>query len=168
MKRLILLALMAACSSSGPALDTATIGSLSFGVPSGWERKELSNHDRAMAEWTPAADDNERKEALTVVRTERPAMAKATPRQLQRSLADAQRHLPLGTFSAPTSFTTRHGLRGVRVEGQFVPPGRGTPYRRIHAVLVDGTALVNVLYTARELDRESFDAVLDSFIGKGA
>jgi hypothetical protein len=157
----------AACSSSGPALDKASIESLGFGTPSGWARRDVSNAQRAMFEWTPSADDNDRKESLTIVRTDRPATAKSTPAQLQRMLGDAQRKSPRSSFSTPTHFITRHGFQGVRIEGEFLPPGRNARYHRIHAVLVDGTKLVNVIYTAKDPDRESFDAVLDSFFREG-
>ena len=164
----VLAATLIGCSSSGPSLERASIGSLAFGTPSGWAKRDLSNRQRAMFEWAPSSDDNERKESLTVVRADRPATAKSTTEQLQRFLADAQHGMAGATFSAPQSFTTRHGFRGVRVEGDFIAPqAAAVRYRRIHAVIVDGTSLVNVLYTARGPDRENFDAVVDSFFREG-
>lgn len=164
----ILITTMIGCSSSGPSLERGSIGSLVFGTPSGWAKRDLSNRQRAMFEWAPTADDNDRKESLTIVRADRPATAKSTTEQLQRFLSNAQRGMPSASFSAPQSFTTRHGFRGVRIEGDFVAPQvAGVRYRRMHAVIVDGTSLVNVLYTAREADRENFDAVVDSFFREG-
>ena len=161
------LVVASACSSSGPALDKATIGNLAFGAPSGWEKRDVSNKQRAMLEWVPSADDNDRKESITVIRADRPATAKATPAQLQHMLVEAQRGMTNATFAAPVSFTTRHGFRGVRVEGEFAPPGQSVRYRRIHAAFVDGTTVVNVLYTARDPDLENFESVLDSFFREG-
>lgn len=169
MNRFILFAVATmGCSSSGPSLEKATIGRLTFGTPSGWAKRDLSNPQRAMFEWAPSTDENERKESLTVVRADRPATAKSTQEQLQQMLAGAQRGMVGASFSAPHPFTTRHGLRGVRIDGDFVvPQAAGARYRRIHAVIVDGTSLVNVLYTAREPDRETFEAVVDSFFREG-
>ena len=156
----VLLVVAIGCASSAPALDKATIGRLTFGAPSGWEAHDLSNPQRAMWQWIPGDhDNNEGKESLVVIRSDRPTMAKATTSQLQRLLREAQPHE--STFATPSSFTTRHGYRGVRIEGEF--SAATARYRRIHAVFVDGTATVNVIYTARVLDRERFDAVLDSF-----
>ncbi len=159
------LSLAFGCASSSPSLDKASIGSLSFGTPSGWTTRDVSSPQRKMFEWSPT--DNERKESLTVIRSDRPAMAKATQAQLQHLMREAQRAMPDAAFSAPISFTTRHGFRGARIEGSFTPPGSSVRYHRIHATFVDGSALINVLYTSRELDRESFDAVLDSFFREG-
>lgn len=162
------IALATAGCSSEPALDRATIGNLEYGVPSGWSSRDLSQWERTGIEWRPDADDNEHKESLIILSTERPAMAKATPGYLGKLLGDAQHTLPGAVFSRPTAFTTRHGLAGVRVEGDLVPTSQGKTYRRMHAVIVDGGSLVHVLYTARELDRERFEAVVDSFAKKGA
>lgn len=167
MNRLGVLAIVAACSSSGPSLEKASIGNLVFGTPAGWERHDVSSPQRAMLEWRPSADDNERKESLTIVRADRPATAKATPAQLHEMLIAAQRRMPGAELSAARSITTRHGFHGAVIETSFVPPGSTARYRRVHAVLVDGTAMVNVLYTARDPDRASFDAVIDSFFREG-
>lgn len=161
----VTLSLAFGCASSSPSLEKASIGSLSFGTPSGWTSRDVSSPQRKMFEWSPI--DNERKESLTIIRSDRPAMAKATSVQLQRLIRDAQSAMPGATFSAPISFTTRHGFRGARIEGSFTPPASRVRYHRIHAMFVDGTAVINVLYTSRELDRESFEAVLDSFFQEG-
>ncbi len=110
------------CASSSPSLEKASIGSLSFGTPSGWTSRDVSSPQRKMFEWSPT--DNERKESLTIIRSDRPAMAKATPVQLQHLMRDAQGVMRDASFSAPISFTTRHGFRGVRIEGSFLPRGQ--------------------------------------------
>jgi hypothetical protein len=155
-----MLYLAAACSSSSSAVERATIGSLAFDAPGGWTRRDLSTHQRAMVEWRPA--DHEREESVAVVRVERPALAKGKDSQLERLLQEAQANLPRGTFGQPARFSTKHGLWGVRIEGELVQPGQTVPVHRLHAVLVEGTALVHVIYTARELDREAFELVVDS------
>jgi len=132
----VALSLSSGCASSSPSLEKASIGNLSFGTPSGWTSRDVSNPQRKMFEWSPA--DNERKESLTVIRSDRPAMAKASQAQLQHLMRDAQRAMPEATFSAPLSFTTRHGFQGVRIEGSFTAPVAGARYRRIHAAFVDG------------------------------
>ena len=73
----------------------------------------------------------------------------------------------MATLVHPTSFVTKNGFSGIRVEGEFVPPNKETPYRRLHAVVVDGGSLVNVIYTAKQLDHESFDAIVDSLSREG-
>jgi hypothetical protein len=153
--RLSLIALtLVACASSDPPLEHATIGSLEYGAPSGWVSRDLSGRNLPSFEWTPL--DNEHKQSITIVRRERPIASSS--RQLGALVASAQ---PTGRFGAPNQITTKSGLRGVRIEGAFA---RGsTTYHRIHAVLVDGSSLVHVIYTAREPDRETFDAVVDSF-----
>jgi hypothetical protein len=49
---------------------------------------------------------------------------------------------------------------GSKIEGSMVVNEK--TYHRIHAVFVDDTSLVNVIYTAKDLDRENFDAVINS------
>jgi hypothetical protein len=118
-----------------------------------------------MFEWTPS--DNAHKESVDVFRVARAAAAKSPTDRIERFLVEAQQKLLQGRFSAPSHFTTRHGLKGVRIEGEFLPPNQTNKYQRLHAVLVDGTSLVHVIYTAREADRENFELVVSSF-GRGA
>ncbi len=155
-----MIVLLASCASS-PSLDTAKLETLDYVVPSGWTSRPLSSPHGSIVEWTPQGD-NERKESLVVSRVANPALALEKNRAyLTRDLVGANRALPEARFSAATSFINRGGLRGVRVEGTFTPVGQAQAYHRIHAVLVDGPALVHVLFTSREPDRDQIDAVLD-------
>jgi hypothetical protein len=65
---------------------------------------------------------------------------------------------------------TARGLVGARVDLDFVPPGQPSRYRRVHVVLVDGSALVHVLYTAKHADVEgdAIGVVLDNLQHEGA
>jgi hypothetical protein len=150
-----------ACSSSS-SVERATLGNLTYDVPANWSSRDFSARDRAMLEWTPR--ENERKESVTVIRAERAALAKSGgTRRVERLLQEAQAKLPSGKFSAPVRFATRHGFEGVRIEGAFTPPNQTQPYQRLHAILIDGTSLLHVIYTAREADREAFETVVESF-----
>ena len=158
--RLALLVVLASCASS-PSLDTAKLETLDYVVPNGWTSRAMASPHGAMVEWTPEGD-NERKESLVVSRVANPALALESNRAyLTRDLVGANRALPEARFGSPVSFTTRGGLRGLRVDGTFTPNRQPQPYHRVHAVLVDGTSLVHLLFTARELDRDQVDAVLD-------
>jgi hypothetical protein len=162
MSRLVLLAWLAelaSCASSAPAVDLAKIETLEYAVPAGWKQRDVSSPFEKAHEWKPDGE-NERKESLVVSRVARPALAKSRP-HLRRTIVEANNQLPRARFSPPTSFVTRGGLPGLRVEGTFTPPNQAVAYHRIHAVLVDEASLVHVLYTARELDREHIEAVLD-------
>jgi hypothetical protein len=156
----LLLALLG-CASSGPAVDPARLESLDYEVPAGWKSRDVSTLQNAMTEWTPDGD-NDRKESIVIARAEQPALAAPKNRgYLRRDLVEAANHLVNARFNQPTSFVTRNGLSGLRVDGSFTPLGQTSAYHRIHAVLVDGTSLVHVLYTARDPDREHIEAVLD-------
>ena len=159
---LVLATLASTACSSSPSGDPATIGNLTYVVPSGWSSKDLSNPQRAMFEWTPPPADNEHKESVVVIRTERAALAKSATGHVTRLLEDAQKNLPGGTFGPPASISTRFGFHGAKVEGKFTPAGQTVTYRRIHAVLVDDKHLVHVVYTAREADGDHFETVLES------
>jgi hypothetical protein len=165
MSRLVIAcACLAACGSS-VSVDRATLGSLEYAVPSGWSSRDLSTRERAMVEWRPA--DNEHHESITVVRSERAALAKK-PARIRKLLEEAQHGLSNATFTIPTPITTKSGLRGFRVDGAFTPYGKTEVHQRIHAVLVDDKSLVHVVYTGREVDRETFETVVDSFFNRGA
>ena len=156
------------CGSSGPPLDRQPLaGGLDVGVPTDWSVHDFSTRDRTTIQVTPTPDDDEHGESLLVTRAPRPAQAKASQARLGRWLVEAQRKLPEATFGHPTSFTTKNGFSGLRVEGAFVPPNKQTSYRRLHAVVVDRDSLVNVIYTAKQLDRETFDAIVDSLSREG-
>jgi len=113
--------------------------------------------------WTPA--DNEHHESVTVIRTElAPAMAKAGSPTLDNMVAAAIAGLPGAKSPIVSPFLTRSGLRGVRAEVDYVPPGARASYHRVHVVLSDhdGRSLVHVLYTARipDEDAHALDLVL--------
>ena len=156
----LLLLLSVGCAASGPSLDRATISTVTFGVPSGWSSKDLSTPSLQMLEWTPPYND--RPESLSIIRREMAAISKHHDR-LGGLLLKASGQLDHATFKRPDRISTKHGLVGARIEGSFVPAGQLTPYQRIHAVLVEGTHLVHVIYTGQELDREVFEAVLVTY-----
>jgi hypothetical protein len=161
MNRPLLLGLaIVGCSSSGPSLDRASLGRLEFAVPAGWSSHDRSNKLASMIEWTPSDSDDPA--SLVVLRGERASVA-SSPNHLPSLIRAAQAQLPESVFQPPTRISTRFGLSGVRIEGDFRPDHQPTTYHRIHAVLVDGASLVHVIYTAREPDREAFDAVVESF-----
>jgi hypothetical protein len=159
--RALLLIALAACASSTPSLDPAKLDTLDYGAPAGWKSRDVSAPQTAAVEWTPTGD-NDRKESLVISRVPQPALAAARSRpHLRRTLVAANAQLPDARFSSPTPVVTRGGFSGLRVEGTFTPPTQAVSYHRIHAVLVDGTSLVHVLYTARDPDRDYIGAVLD-------
>jgi hypothetical protein len=158
--RALLLLFLASCASSERDVVTAKIDTLDYVAPMGWKPRDVSSHRGTVIEWTPDGD-NDRKESLVVSRVEQPALA-MSPLHLRRALVETTSRLPDARFSSPRSFVTRSGLSGWRTEGTFSPLGpRAGTYQRIHAVLVDGSSLVHVLFTARDLDREHIDVVLD-------
>lgn len=163
----LLLVTLASCSEPEPAFDTATLATLEYRIPEGWQARDRSTLQRATVEWTPKVD-NDRKESLVISRVDSPALAAAKSRpHLKRTLVDANAHLPGALFGAPRAFITRAGLFGLRVDGTFTPPDlrrdQAASYHRTHAVLALGESLVHVLYTARDPDREHIEVVLDGF-----
>jgi hypothetical protein len=119
--------------------------------------------------WTP--DDNEHHESVTLQRTPpMPALSDSGPPTPRRLLGEAMRGLPGGAFAAPVEMRSKMGLLGVSVDGTFIPPGQDHAFRRIHAVLFEGTTLVHVMFTAgdADVDPEPFNVVLDSLHTKGA
>jgi hypothetical protein len=141
--------------------ELATLGNLSFVVPSGWASRPLSEQRVTIREWAPDDADNDAKESLVIMRTQaRPATAKAGAPQLARLLSQAQTGLAQTTFSAPTRARNPHGFVGARIEGSFVPQGQTQPYHRIHGVFVDGESMVHVIYTARTPDRETYETLV--------
>lgn len=161
--RALLLIALAGCSSSEPSLVSARLATLEYRVPDGWVSRDRSTIQRATVEWTPEGD-NDRKESLVVSRVESPAFAVERSRpHLKRQLVEANNQLPQASFTPPKAFITQSGLFGLRVDGTFTPPHQVGVYHRTHAVLVEGKTLVHVLFTARDSDRESIEAVLDGF-----
>jgi len=152
MRCLTLVALIAACSSSEPPREHVQLGPLTFDVPADWSRVEANRRGVSTAIWSPP--ENVRKETLTVTRSLLvPVTAQAGPLVLQEQLARANT-LPGAKRSGVEFFVSQQGLNGARVELDYVPPNSSERYHRIHAVLVDGDALVHVLYTARDPDTE--------------
>jgi hypothetical protein len=146
------LAALAACGSDETLpREQARLASLAFDVPADWTRSDSSRRGVATAEWQPA--DNDRKEAITVIRTKlSPAVAKAGANALDAYLVASQRALPDARTSRPQPVVTPRGLAGRRIDVDFIPSGQQDRYRRVHVVLTDGDALVHVLYTAKHLD----------------
>jgi hypothetical protein len=149
-----------ACKVDTPlAREKAQLHDLSFDVPLGWQRIDKAHPGLETAEWRPQDTENY-KESITVMRTElAPAVAKAGEPALEPYLRAAQRSLPDIHMLDVKHVATSKGLTGVRVDVDYVPPGLKDRYRRSHAVFVDGTQLVHVLYTARHDDADP--AVLD-------
>lgn len=163
MKHLAGLALLAtvACSSDSIETQSVEVASLAFDVPATWQRRDANRRHVAIAEWVP--EDNERKESVTVIRTETsPAVAKAGAPAVEPLLVAAQRSLANVRASRVKRVTTARGMSGARVDIEFVPPGVEDRYHRTHVVLVDGSALVHVLYTARAPNAAVLELVLAS------
>lgn len=159
MNKFLAAILLVACASGddGPPRVRVKHASLSFDVPADWQRVDYSRRGVATAVWQP--NDNDRKESITVIRTEQsPAVAKAGATGIEPYLAAAQRSLPKARVSKTKRFTTASGLEGARVELEFIPQGMSEPYRRVHAVVADGSSLVHVLYTAKQPDQDT-DAI---------
>ncbi len=160
-----------ACCDSGDGIARARVkhASLEFDVPADWQRTDQNQRGVATAEWQP--DDNDRKESITVIRTElSPAVAKAGAAGIEPYLAAAQRSLPDARVSKTKRITTAKGLQGVRVDLEFTPQGQSDPYHRALVVLVDGGSLIHVLYTAQQPDRDldALGVVLDNLQHEGA
>ena len=164
MKRFLLLAFILGCSSSSPSDATQTLGDLQYAPPpSTWNHRDTKEISRLVSRWTPEANAN--KESISIIRTSARANVKAAPpAQLEAMLAEAQRSLPAPTLRAPTMAKTKQGLQEVEIVADFVPPGLKDSYHRVHALIVDGDVLINVLYTARTPDPglAVFHQVVDS------
>lgn len=161
MKRLGLAVLMglAACGSS--ANQRVSFAHLSFEVPSGWEHHDTSRRGVATTVWTP--DDNDRKESITIIRTDEvPVVAQAGEAILGQYLENAQAGFQDARVSEVRTVHTKLGLSGVTTNVDYIPPGLRDRYHRVHIVLVDGASLVHVIYTARSADPglESLNGVL--------
>jgi hypothetical protein len=166
-KRLVLLAAVASCSG-GSSNQHIAFAHLSFEVPHDWANQDSKWHGLATSVWTPS--ENERKESVTVMRSERArAVALAGSQMLEGLVANAQRALPDARVSAVVPVSTRGGLSGMRVDLDYVPPGLREHYHRVHVVLIDGNSLVHVLYTAKAPDQAmtTFNLVLDTLREEG-
>ena len=146
----LVLALAAGC---GGGADRAELASLSFEAPRAWQRTDTHGNGSVTAVFTPG--DNARKETVTIIRTELGPIAKHySTATLTQLLAGTQTGLRDARASAITRVSTESGLQGLQVVVDYVPSGLARSYHRIHAVLLDGTALVHVLYTALAPDPE--------------
>jgi hypothetical protein len=147
-------------------VQRVSFGPLEIDLPADWKASQQTPQKAA---WAPS--ENGRKESLLLTRTgPREAIVKAGSSAIERFLVDAQKSLPRASFGPPTRFTTRNGMAGVLIEGDFVPQS-GKRYRRSHAVLIDGVgdgALLHVVYTAASPDSQPMKIVLDSVQRKGA
>jgi hypothetical protein len=160
---LLLVAALAACGTPATTSQPAQLGAIGFDVPVGWHRTDTVRPGMVVAVWTP--DDNERKETVTVIRTElSPVVAGGGHGRLVQLLEQAQTSLPEATRSEVRPISTGRGLVGARIEVDYVPPGLHDHYHRVHAVVVDGASLVHVLYTALrpDADLDAFHIVLNT------
>lgn len=150
---LVLVAILASCGESAPAVSWQTVEGLQYAVPLGWSVRDQSEQTRKILVWTP--DDNDQKESVTIIKTQ--SLVSTTngglPR-LQGLLAAASAGLPASSFTKPTKVVTSRGLVGMRVDGQFVPSAIAAPYRRIHVVMLDGRALIHLLFTSKDMTAE--------------
>lgn len=154
---------IAAIGCGGSGTREESLGPVAFEVPTKWERTDTHGRGTATAMFAPVANAN--KESVAVVRTELgPIVEKYTPEMLSSLLLSAQSSFPRSKTSPVARFTTERGFAGMRVEVEYVPPGRSERYHRVHALLVDGTALIHVMYTAATPDAELvvFQRVVDT------
>jgi hypothetical protein len=138
-------ALAAAISCGSSASQHVQVAHLGFSMPSDWHNVDSNQRGLVTSVWTP--DENDHKESVTVIRTERsPDVAKAGQEAIETLLTSAQ--YPGSKVAATTTIKTKQGMSGVQIEVDYVPPGLKHSYHRVHVVLVDGSSLVHVLYTA--------------------
>ena len=151
------------CGGGEPAHDQAQLASLRFDVPAEWRRSDWHHRGLATSQWVP--QDNDRKESIAIIRSERsPSTANAGTETLEQLLAAAQRALRAVRASKTTPLKTARGLSGARIDVDFVPAGLTERYHRVHVVLSADGALVHVLYTAKKPDRDlkALSIVLDT------
>lgn len=158
------LLLAGACRSDRKEPEPATLGPLHFSVPSGWQRRDLSDVHTRHIEWTPPNNAVVKESIVVILTSPRAAHVKAGHDHVRDLLARSWRALPESSFGAAAQYRTRHGLAATRIEGTFVPPGTSERYHRVHAVLATDklTSFVHVLYTAKIADREALDLVIGS------
>lgn len=162
-RAMVALLALATSACGGSSGNTAEVGSVAFEIPGDWNPTDTHGRGTDTAVFDPA--NNTRKESITVIRSELgPIATKYTPALLAQLLAGAQTSLGQVKTSPIARISTPGGLDGVRIEVDFVPPGRTQHYHRVHAVLADGSALVHVFYTAASPDVElrTFQKVLDT------
>lgn len=156
--------LAASCATTAPAVMTRVrVDQVTVEVPNGWVRSDQSRDGLVTAIYAPEAKDNERKESITVMRTERvPAVAHDGLDTIRRLLTDAEAGLRDAKASSAIPTKTTSGLSGVSISVDFVQPELRRRYHREHAVFVDGSSLVHVIYTAEDPDPTVFPVITAS------
>jgi hypothetical protein len=155
---LVCLAIGSGCADPEREVTSATVGDVKYAVPEGWSMRDASLSSSTILIWTPA--QNPRKQSVTIIRTQpMPAMARAEHVRLAATLGQTLRQ-------PARAIRTKHGIGGARVDGRFRPPGMQASYARSHVVFADGDALVHVIYTSLDPDREVFELVLDHLARK--
>jgi hypothetical protein len=154
----VVLAAAAACSSGDT--QSAKLGDLVYDAPSDWHSE---SPQRSTSLWVP--EDNVAKQSVEIIRAEiEPALAKTGGSGIEPLLVQAQGELRQAHVGTASQFTTKRGLLGVRLDADFVPDGATRKYHRVHAVVIDGTTLIHVLYTAvmPDPDLKAFEMVLQT------
>lgn len=166
MKRGFLILGFAACTSSQSSTPEALrekLGDIDYEPVANWKHHDTHEISREVSRWVP--DNNPGKESITIIRAEaREELQDASPAKLQELLATAQATLPSPALGQPKILKTKQALNGVEMSADFVPMGLHTSYHRQHAMIIDGNAVVHVLYTAKtpDPDLSSFRQVVDS------
>lgn len=161
--RIAIVFVLVGCGSiDAPPTIHARTGSVGYDIPEGWSRVDSKARGLETTVWTP--DENPQRMSVTVLRSDRsPLVAGADPNTLASLLAQSQNGLDEPRMTAQTQVSTAMGLHGARVEVDFNPPTAKARYHRSHVVLVDGSALVHVMFTAQAAETfAAFDTVLSS------
>ena len=134
---------------------------LGYDAPIGWTATKTQTHTSQTATWTPA--DNAAKESVSVVWTAVLPLP-TNPEQISELLVQSEPGLHDAKVSKPVAITSGRGLSGFQIESDFTAGGIAHRYHRVHAVLLDGNALVHVFYVAGDPDEklESYRLVLNS------
>jgi hypothetical protein len=164
-RRSLLASLLAVAACACVPSSDRRLATLDYLVPAGWSYRNLSTPQHAQVEWKPAGD-NGRNECVLILRTPRPSSVTSPP-HLVRLLKESQAELEDPKFDLPHRVETRWGLAGVQIAGAFTPKGETASNQRLQAILIDGSALIHVIYTARDPNREVFELVLDSIHTNG-
>jgi hypothetical protein len=165
-KRVMLLIAVTACGAveqAQLASQAAVLGDVRYEAPAGWKQSHAREGSRLVARWAP--DDASDTEVVSVFRTELRADKRAASLDdMQKMLVEAQRAMPHERTTEPHTFKTRAGLDAIEISVDFVPAQRKTTYRRVHAVVVSGSAILHVLYTAPtgDPDLRAYHMVLDT------
>jgi hypothetical protein len=159
----------AACIRPHDEVQEAKLGDLRFNVPLHWTHTD-STRPRLSSLWVP--EDNPHKESVEVVETPLgPGLGDGhNLSQLEDALEHAQISLPQAHVGSPMSFITASGQAATMLSADFVPQGASKPYRRLHAMIVDGKSVIHVLYTAAVADDNAtaFQTVLQTIHHQGA